>query len=120
MGEELRALARFVGELRLETVPDDVVRAARFCVLDTLGSALGATRSREIRAITAELEDWSGVGKNHRLASAWGQGTRTSLNNAVLVNGMLSHELELDDVHTASKSHVGAVVDRGGCHGPGR
>lgn len=110
MGEELRALARFVGELRLETVPDDVVRAARFCVLDTLGSALGATRSREIQAITAELEDWSGVGKNHRLASAWGQGTRTSLNNAVLVNGMLSHELELDDVHTASKSHVGAVV----------
>lgn len=106
----MRALARFVGDLRLETVPDDVVRAARFCVLDTLGSALGATRSREIRAITAKMEDWSGAGKNRRLASAWGQGTRTSLNNAVLVNGMLSHELELDDVHTASKSHVGAVV----------
>lgn len=106
----MKALARFVRDLRLETVPNEVVRAARFCVLDTLGSALGATSSQEIQRITRELQNWSGAGENHRLASAWGQGARTSLNNAVLVNGMLSHELELDDVHTASKSHVGAVV----------
>ena len=99
MGDELKALARFVRDLRLEIVPDEVVRAARFCVLDTLGSALGATSSQEIQRITRELQNWSGAGENHRLASAWGQGARTSLNNAVLVNGMLSHELELDDVH---------------------
>ena len=44
MGDELKALARFVRDLRLETAPNEVVRAARFCVLDTLGSALGATK----------------------------------------------------------------------------
>lgn len=110
MRGELRALARFVYELRLEQVPDEVVRAARFCVLDTLGAALGATRSQEIRNITRTLEEWSGGGKNRRLASAWGQSVRADLHSAVLINGMLSHELELDDVHTASKSHVGAVV----------
>lgn len=110
MGEELKELARFSRELRLEQVPAEAVRAARFCVLDTLGSALGATGSQEIRAITHELLDWSGAGENRRTAAAWGQGVRTSLSSAVLVNGMLSHELELDDVHTASKSHVGAVV----------
>ena len=30
--------------------------------------------------------------------------------SATLLNGMLAHALELDDVHTGSKSHVGAVV----------
>ena len=110
MGEELRVLARFVRDLRLENVLGNVVRASRLCVLDTLGSALGATSSQEIRTITRELQNWSGAGENHRLASAWGQGTLASLNSALLVNGMLAHELELDDVHTASKSHVGAVV----------
>lgn len=110
MGGELRALARFVNAFRLEQVPAHTIQAARFCVLDTLGSALGATCSREIRKIARELEEWSGAGKNGRLASAWGQGMRVGLRNAVLVNGMFAHELELDDVHTASKSHVGAVV----------
>lgn len=110
MAEELRALARFTRAVQLEQIPPETVAAARLCVLDTLGAALGAADSREVREIFRTLTAWGGPGENGRTAGAWGQGARTGLFNALMVNGMLSHELELDDVHTQSKSHVGAVV----------
>lgn len=40
----------------------------------------------------------------------WGQGFSLDVFQALLLNGMMGHALELDDVHTGSKSHVGAVV----------
>lgn len=110
MAEELRELARFVRAFRLEDLSEAELTAARFCVLDNLGAALGAVTSPEIRSIGETWKAWGGLGSNGNNAAAWGQGCRTSLSNALLVNGMLSHDLELDDVHTGSKSHIGAVV----------
>lgn len=110
MAEELRELARFVRQFRLEDLPEEALAAARCCVLDNLGAALGAVSSGEIRAIGETYQSWVGIGGNGKTAAAWGQGCRTGLFNALTVNGLLSHELEMDDVHTGSKSHVGAVV----------
>ena len=108
--EALRQLAAFVQELRLEDLPQDVRDATRYCVLDTLGSALGAAENEELAAIAREYAQWTGLGENNRSARLWGSAQRTNLMNAVFLNGMMAHQLELDDVHTASKSHVGAVV----------
>lgn len=44
MAGELRDLAQFIYDLKLETVPEKVTEAARFCVLDTIGSALWSSR----------------------------------------------------------------------------
>ncbi len=110
MGEELRTLARFVCNFRLEKLPAPVLAAARFCVLDCLGCALGAAASPEIAAVGREYLLWAGKGDNGKDAAAWGQGYRSGLFNALLLNGLLAHELELDDVHAGSKSHIGAVV----------
>lgn len=110
MAEELRALASFTGRFRLEDLPPAALDAARRCVLDSLGAALGAAESAEIKAIFRTYQDWAGPGLNGCSAAAWGQGRRADLFSSLLCNGLLSHELELDDVHTGSKSHVGAVV----------
>ena len=110
MAEELRALARFACLLRLEDLPEEALDAARRCVPDNLGAALGAAGSPEIKAVLQAYQDWEAPGLNGRTAAAWGQGRRADLFSALLCNGLLSHELELDDVHTGSKSHVGAVV----------
>ena len=72
MAEELRQLAAFVPSFRLEELPPEILSAARFCVLDTMGAALGAAGSREIADIFAEYQAWSGPGKNGRTACAWG------------------------------------------------
>lgn len=110
MADELRTLARFVRSFSLNSVDVGVLNAARFCVLDSIGAALGASRSAEISSVADTYICWSGTGLNGKTASVWGQGKHANLFTALLVNGLSAHELELDDVHTASKSHVGAVV----------
>lgn len=110
MGGELRTLARFVCTFRLEELPEEVLGAARLCVLDTIGAALGSWDSEEIRAIAEEFRQWNGPGSNQRSAAVWAKGYRSGLFGALMVNGCMAHELELDDVHTGSKSHPGAVI----------
>lgn len=110
MAKETEILARFVQDFSLDQLDGKTMHLVRYCILDTIGSALGAADSKEIRSILKTWQQWSGLGENHRSAWAWGQNCKTNLLTAVLVNGLMCHELELDDVHTASKSHIGAVV----------
>ena len=106
---ELRQLAGFAVKFRLEQAPEEVVKAAKYCVLDSIGSALGAVRYEEIPELCRELRQWCAAPAG-RTASVWGQGFSLDVFQALLLNGMMGHALELDDVHTGSKSHVGAVV----------
>lgn len=106
---ELRQLAGFAVNFRLEQAPEEVMRAAKYCVLDSIGSALGAVRYEEIPELCRELRQWCAAPAG-RMASVWGQGFSLDVFQALLLNGMMGHALELDDVHTGSKSHVGAVV----------
>lgn len=106
---ELRQLARFASEFSLEQASEPVRKAARSCVLDTMGAALGAVHSDEIPSICRELQAWAKSSCTMQ-ARVWGQETCLDVFQALLVNGMMGHALELDDVHTGSKSHIGAVV----------
>lgn len=107
-GTALGTLAAYAANLDLSQVPGRVIRAAEFCVLDTVGSALGAARDPEIAGLCREIRKL-GSGNGYQ-ASVWGYDGTLNLNEALLLNGMMAHALELDDVHTASKSHIGAVV----------
>ncbi len=106
---ELRNLARFASGFRLEQAPEEVVKAAKFCVLDSLGAALGAVHSDEIPNVCRELEAWT-KSSSPMQADVWGQKIKLDVFQALLINGMMGHALELDDVHTGSKSHIGTVV----------
>lgn len=106
---ELRKLAGFAVDFRLEQAPEEVVRAAKYCVLDSIGCALGAARYEEIPELCRELRQWCAE-PAWRAAGVWGQGFSLDVFQALLLNGIMGHALELDDVHTGSKSHVGAVV----------
>lgn len=106
---ELRQLARFAVDFKLEDAPDTVVRAAKFCVLDSVGAALGAVNYEEIPSICRKWREWTKSSSPYQ-ASVWGWYYKLDVFQALLLNGMMGHALELDDVHTGSKSHVGAVV----------
>lgn len=106
---QLRCLAQFAAGFRLENAPPGVVKAAKFCVLDSIGSALGAVNYEEIPEICREWKEWTRSSSPYQ-ASVWGQGFKLDIFHALLLNGMMGHALELDDVHTGSKSHIGAVV----------
>ena len=52
---ELRHLARFASKLRLEDVSREVVNGAKYCVLDSMGAALGAVDYEEIPMACEEI-----------------------------------------------------------------
>lgn len=101
-------LAEYVARFDLNQAPADVVSAAKLCILDTLGAAIGACNSPEIAALRMEMQSWE---KNATgLSTVWGTPFKTGILNAVLINGCMSHALELDDNHSHSKSHPGGVI----------
>ena len=106
--KELKELSRFISDFHLETSDPEVRQAAVRCTLDTIGAALGAKSTPMFSSIKSTYLSWDGSGGY--TASLWGDKQNASLKDAVFLNSMMGHILELDDVHTKSKTHIGTVV----------
>ncbi len=104
--KELKEAAKFITELTWETVPDKAREAVVLHVLDSVGAAIGAAGNEQVRSVS---DAWRGMDETTRI-SVWGQNRKMSLGNAVFLNAMMGHTLEMDDVHTTSKTHIGTVV----------
>ncbi len=107
MTSELRDLARFIAGLRYEDIPPDVLDTVSGCVLDSVSAALGAVNDPQVGRVSKLYLEIAG---DKPAASVWGQGKKAPLLTAVFLNAMMGHTLELDDVHTNSKTHIGIVV----------
>ena len=107
----LKDLAEYIVSIKCGTLPAEVKAAAQACCYDTLGSAIGGLDYEEVPQVIKKFIAYSGTyGQSDACASIWGSMDKTSIFQASLLNGILSHALELDDVHTGSKTHIGAVV----------
>lgn len=106
--KELERLAEFTAGLRYQDLPEEVKQAAYTCVMDLVPVTVGAWNSELLKRIRDTFQET--VQGCERGISVWGTGGKMDLSHAVLLNGMAAHTLELDDVHTASKTHIGAVV----------
>lgn len=104
---ELRQLAEFVSTLSWEDVPQEVQKAAAMQVLDTVGVAVGAQDNEQLKWVRELYDNLVG---SREIAKVWGQDLRVSVTVGAFLNGMAGHTLELDDVHTSSKAHIGTVV----------
>lgn len=105
---ELKELSHFISHYRMEEAGPQVCSAAAHCVLDTVGTALGALHTPLFSSIKNIYLSCDGCGG--RTASLWGEKRKAPLRDAVFLNSMMGHVLELDDVHTESKTHIGTVV----------
>lgn len=103
---ELRKLAEFVQGLTWEQIPQEVIETASYRVLDLVSVAAGASKDGLIRQVADSYEACSGHGNSH----VWGYDKTYPLSVAAMLNGMLAHVLELDDVHSASKTHGSASL----------
>ena len=105
---EIVNLSKFLAEFHIENGPPELVLAAKLRILDTIGPAVGALNDPMWQSIAKQYYELdSGT---IRKSSVWGQNKKTSPLISVFLNGMVSHILEMDDVHAGSKAHVGAVV----------
>lgn len=106
--EQLKKLAEFAAGLRLEDTPANVVKAAKSCVLDSVFVAAGAAENELYQKVKELYIRQEGLANQQ--SSLWAGREKISPRNAAFLNAMAGHTLELDDVHTDSKTHIGAVV----------
>jgi 2-methylcitrate dehydratase PrpD len=107
-------LSQLIWDIRFEEIPRQSIEKAKLCILDTLGCALGASNDDTNHRIFQQLDcielQSKLAGEKKHPSSAWTRNQPLNLLHATLFNGILSHTLELDDVHHRSKMHAGAVV----------
>ena len=98
-------LAEWLVYWRNKGLPTDSLTTARKYVLDWLGSALAGTGTDA----GSRLRDYA-QRQPDGTASVIGSGLVRSAEVAALVNGGLSHIVEMDDLDRGSVVHPGAVV----------
>ena len=105
---ELRKLAEFIHDLTWEALPEEVRNTVPLRVLDLVSVAVGAVHD----PLTEQArEALSGLfGSEHGKARIWGEDGNYPPVLAAMINAMHAHTLELDDVHTASKTHGSASL----------
>jgi 2-methylcitrate dehydratase PrpD len=106
LADATRDLARFAAALRFEDIPADVIARMKSSLLDSIGCCLFGATLPWTRSVQAMVEDEGGK----PVASLFGGGVKTSVGNAVLVNGTAGHAFELDDIHKESIVHPGSIA----------
>ncbi len=99
-------LARYAVETSYSSIPKEVIHQAKRCFLDLTGCALGGSKQPLTRILLKTVKDLGGKPQ----ATIWGHGYKTSVMNAALVNGAMSHALDFDDTHTPAVGHPSAPL----------
>jgi 2-methylcitrate dehydratase PrpD len=97
-GSVTARLARQLIAMRVAAPSPQAVAVAKQCLLDWLGVTLAARREPLVKILAEELAPRDTADGDCTLI---GLGRRTSLMNAVLINGAAGHALDFDDVITA-------------------
>ncbi len=98
-------LARYAVETSYSSIPKEVIHQAKRCFLDLTGCALGGSKQPLTRILLKTVKDLGGKPQ----ATIWGHGYKTSVMNAALVNGAMSHALDFDDVNEDAVLHPSCV-----------
>ncbi|WP_233238556.1 MmgE/PrpD family protein [Bordetella sp. LUAb4] len=105
-----RRLAEFAAGLQYEDLPTDLIAQIRLHVLDGIGVCLQGAQLPWTRYVADMVLAEGG----NSAATLWGHGggaaARTSVSQAVLVNGTAGHAFEMDDIHKESILHPNSLA----------
>ena len=107
----LGKLAAFAASLSWDRLPETVQQAAVYRALDLISVALGAVgdplverMKQALRALDPENRRTGVALLGQPLEERW------SVTEAAMLDAMLAHTLELDDVHPGSKTHISSSM----------
>jgi len=98
-------LAAFVTGIERDSVPESVWETTKVVLADTLAVMLRASVEPAVQA-AARAFPLSGKG----ICTVIGIGFGATASEAALINGIGGHDVELDDVHTSSRTHPASVI----------
>lgn len=101
-----KQLAGFIVRVQYEDLPEGLVEKLKVLLLDTLGCAIGGAFSEEANRAAAGLLHPIETGS----CGVWLRKCNTNVLNAITINGVMTHSLELDDLHKEAKVHPGTVI----------
>ncbi|MBV9859561.1 MAG: MmgE/PrpD family protein [Alphaproteobacteria bacterium] len=100
-----RVIAAYVAGARERALPAEVRDAARLCLADWLGVAIGAAGEEAGRIVREVALGWRSSGRSSLL-----MGGTAAAPVAALVNGTLAHCLDFDDTYVKGVTHTSAPV----------
>ena len=95
-----RRMAQFAVEIDYEQIPEEVIRQAKLCMLDSVGVAFASGTQDFARRAVLALDFDSGS------YPVLGLNARLTRRDAALLNGILIHGLDYDDTHVPGVVHV--------------
>ncbi len=98
-------LSAFLVAAQPVDIPDPVIDAAKYYILDWLGSAMAGTATEPGRILLDYAASQAGRG-----ATVIGLDGQRNADLAALINGSLSHIVEMDDLDRASVVHPAAPI----------
>ena len=99
---------QFTADIRLDRLPPEVVKRARFLVLDLVGNIVRARHDAE--STPSFLAAVRAMGMAAGNSGVFGDAARYTPAGAAFLNGALAHSLDFDDTHAAGSLHPGAPV----------
>lgn len=100
-----RSIVTDIGE-HLPSADSAVLDKAALCVLDALACAFGGKDFAWSVAAREVAGAWPGAGPS----TVWADGTTHRVLDAVYTNSVLAHSIVQEDMHPASRSHIGTMV----------
>lgn len=97
-------LAQWAVETRAEDIPAEILHEAKRDAINVIGVSVYSAKDPSLKHF---LDLFEAEGSNPR-AAIWAAGVRTSLQNAALANGYLSHLEDYDDTHFPTVLHPSA------------
>jgi 2-methylcitrate dehydratase PrpD len=98
--------AEFSANACVDSLPTEVVSAAKTNLFDTLACAIAGVSAQGVRELAQLVIDWGGKPE----AAIWCLGKRVPAHHAAWVNGMMSHARDYDDTHDMAVLHTGVSV----------
>ena len=96
----------FIHDLTWADLPPPIQQAARRCLLDTVGAALGGRKT----AVSAIIYAYAATVYGGTGAQLWWDGRPVSPPGAALAHAMTIDALDIHDGHPLTKGHAGAAV----------
>ncbi|MBM86001.1 MAG: 2-methylcitrate dehydratase [Rhodospirillaceae bacterium] len=99
------ALTQLVVGARTMNLPDEVLEAAKMCLVDWCGVAIGARNELANLTTRRVVDNWKTQGNARILL-----GGTVAPGAAALINGTLAHCLDYDDTHVGSLAHLSGPI----------
>ncbi|HEB9328699.1 TPA: MmgE/PrpD family protein [Campylobacter coli] len=99
-------LADFIFNLQYENISDTVVQRAKELMLDSLGTAIAASKEECVLNAFKAFENLS----TEKNTPVWVNDKKLDPIYAAMLNGIASHALDFDDTHTEAILHASAIL----------